>query len=170
MTTYTFNSKRVVLLDSMEMANSNFKPVETNNYNGVDPYEVTEELLAYIQHHNINTLLCYDDAYSVPSEDGTEIIYTLVKNIENKQCLTSEYVTKEYAEWDNFESSYLDTTDSYHQWTSRRQEYLDKIWDEEDLDKLRQQWDEEIEREKPKSSMYDFGQDTSFDSLLEEAE
>ena len=170
MTTYTYESKRVVLLDSMEMAETGFEPVDTNTYKGVEPYEVTEELLAYIKANNISTHLCYDDVYSAPSEEETEIIYTLVKNIENEQCLTSEYVTKEYAEWDNFESSYLDTTDSYHQWTSRRREYLDKIWNEEDLDELRQQWDEEIEREKPKSSMYDFCQDTSFDALLEEAE
>lgn len=170
MTTYIYKNIEVVLLDSCEMNDTEFRPVERNSYNGVEAFAATAKLLAYIEANNIDTYITYDDAYSAPSEDGTEIIYTRVKNIENEQHLIYEFVTKEYAEWDEFEREYLETTDCYYDRTSRRQEYLDMIWNEEDLDELRQKWEEEIEREKPKSNMFDFGQDTSFDALLEEAE
>lgn len=170
MTTYIYKNIEVVLLDSCEMNDTEFRPVERNSYNGVEAFAATAELLAYIEANNIDTYFTYDDAYSAPSEDGTKIIYTRVKNIENEQHLIYEFVTKEYAEWDEFEREYLETTDCYYDRTSVRRQYLDRIDAGENLEKLRGEWDEEVADARPKHSMYDFCQDASFDALLEEAE
>ena len=178
---YLYNGKKVVLLYTEEMKNSGFEPFVTEGYER-DPYELTQELVDYINENDISVCATYDDCYSMP-EPGVEITYTQVKNIENEQHLIYEWVTKSYAEWDEFEREYLDKTDRYYHWTSQRTYFIERIerikevwgrdhdWKAKELDELRQEWDKDVEEARPENNPYDiFCIDSSFDKLIEQAE
>ena len=180
--TYKYNGKEVIMLHDDEMADSEFSSY-LNDGCSINPYLATNELLAYITRNEIKECATYDDCYSIP-ESGAEIIHTQVKNIELDQHLIYEWVTKAYAEWDEFEREYLDKTDSYYHWTSQRTYFIERIrrineayeydhdsdWRDEELEELRQEWEKEVKEAKPENNRYDiFCEEASFDDLVAEA-
>lgn len=153
--TYQYEGDEVVMLYDDEMADSGFEPVADNS--AINPYLATNELLEYITRNEIAPAGTYDDLYDECDSYGEEITYTQVKNVENEQHLMYEWVTKSYAEWDEFEREYLDETDSYYDWTSVRTQYIRRYEKGEDANELLEEWAEEVEKARPKNSPYDLG-------------
>lgn len=154
--TYNYDGEEVVMLYEDDMAESGFEPVADDSAS-INPYLATNELLAYINRNEINPAGTYDDLYDECDSYGEEITYTQVKNVENEQHLMYEWVTKSYAEWDEFEREYLDETDSYYDWTSVRTQYIRRYEKGEDANELLEEWAEEVEKARPKNSPYDIG-------------
>lgn len=166
---YLYNGVKIVLLCDSDV-NNTFKPYikETDEINA---YEVTEELINYLNDNDIETCATYDDIYAYKQPDKEEIIYTQVRNYENEQHLTDEWITEAWAEWDRYEREYRTITDKYYEWRSVRSYYISRInsCSNEMLPTIKSEWDNEIEQNKPKNNPYDvLDYDDSFEALLSE--
>lgn len=178
---YLYNGKKVVLLFTQEMKNSGFKPIVTENYNGYEPYLLTQELLDYINKHDISVCATEDEWQCLVG--GEEIIHTTIVNPENEQRFICQWVTLSYAEFDRFEREYLVKTDDYYDWSSWRTWFIERVkrikevynhYDcdyKEEMEELRREWDKQVKEATPKDCPYYYDSNLlEFDSVIEQAE
>lgn len=160
---YYYGDLEVVLLYTHEI--SGFLPLESGD---IAPYELTPELLSYMNANNINECLTEDDSYSSYSEPEA-IVESTFQNFENEQCLSTGWVRESYALMNEAHRELATTTNSYYEWSSEREIFMDLIFNRilrnEDLQDLESEW---INICSSYSSPYD-DDDISFNSLVEEA-
>lgn len=104
---YLYEGKEVLLCYVDEV--NGIEPIYEEMGKGV--YLVTDELLAYMEEHDMLSCLTSDDCYSDYTEPE-EIICTEIINPENQQCIVVDWVRVSYAADTNMTQDILTMVES----------------------------------------------------------
>ncbi len=163
---YSYNGKPVFIAFTDDVAGAT--PIEESGNMGVFPVSA---------YNGCNVYCTNDDVYGGDESLGEEIVCTECVNPENPQRLIGHFWTKEYAEQDEFERTFITRTDKFYDWTSERTRMIDKIYDKseegcisaDDYRELKGDWDRSVSEFK-ETHQYCFRMDAPFDAVMSDAD